>query len=359
MPVSQHFIAVLKSKDGELRALRDVADVVKAQMTPLIDVMPPGVKDWRTMIYTNVDEHVPKMIGRIAGAWSDAPLLLDFTVDPTRELKNGNTVAREFFTELRAKDIEAIPVTHLVGTLVYQDDVRAAVHADRRGVCIRLREDDFDIRTLSTRLTDLIRFVGVKPESVDIVIDAGDVETTRVTAMALAVRAVIAALPNLEAYRSVTLVSAAFPFDLSGCKPQKISHVPRADWALYKAVVDQGSLARQPSYGDFAISHPTAVEFDPRKMRMSASIRYTTPTEWLILKGRAVDLHGWEQTAQLCNALVKRPEFCGADYSWGDQYIDRRARGAIGKGNATTWRRVGTTHHLTMVADQLSKLGAP
>ena len=41
-------------------------------------------------------------------------------------------------------------------------------------------------------------------------------------------------------------------------------------------------------FGDYAIAHPIPTELDPRTMRMSASIRYTTSDEWLILKGRNV-----------------------------------------------------------------------
>jgi hypothetical protein len=107
-------------------------------------------------------------------------------------------------------------------------------------------------------------------------------------------------------------------------------------------------------FGDYAISHPVQKELDPRTMRMSASIRYTTQENWLVVKGRNVRQYGFDQYFELCKTLVKRPEFSGKDYSWGDNYIADCAAGRTGPGNATTWRKVGTNHHLTVVEQEIA-----
>ena len=87
---------------------------------------------------------------------------------------------------------------------------------------------------------------------------------------------------------------------------------------------------------------------------MSASIRYTTDGNWLVVKGRNVRRYGFEQYFELCRTLVMRQEFSGRGFSWGDQYIDDCAFERTGPGNATTWRKVGTNHHLTLVARALA-----
>ncbi len=89
-------------------------------------------------------------------------------------------------------------------------------------------------------------------------------------------------------------------------------------------------------------------------MRMSASIRYTISDEWLILKGRNVREHGFDQYFELSRQLVQLPEYSGEEFSWGDRWIRRCARREIGPGNATTWRKVGTNHHLVLVAQDLA-----
>ena len=93
-------------------------------------------------------------------------------------------------------------------------------------------------------------------------------------------------------------------------------------------------------------------------MRMSASIRYTTADHWLIVKGKNVRQYGFDQYFELCRTLVELPEYSGENFSWGDRFIMRCARGSGGPGNATTWRKVGTNHHLTLVAQQLATVGA-
>src|SRR6185503_9907339 len=52
--------------------------------------------------------------------------------------------------------------------------------------------------------------------------------------------------------------------------------------------------------------------------------------------------------------LSEREEFCGRSFSYGDKYIDDLRKG-IGVGTPETLLRAGTNHHITFVADQLSK----
>jgi hypothetical protein len=93
-------------------------------------------------------------------------------------------------------------------------------------------------------------------------------------------------------------------------------------------------------------------------MIMSASIRYTTDSDWLVVKGRNVRQYGFEQYFDLCRALVERPEYYGPAFSWGDEYIGRCAAREVGPGNATTWRKVGTNHHITVVTRAIANRGA-
>src|SRR5258708_7679806 len=109
-------------------------------------------------------------------------------------------------------------------------------------------------------------------------------------------------------------------------------------------------------FGDYAIAHPVTKELDPRTMQMSASIRYTTQNNWLVLKGRNVRQYGFDQYFDLSRALVERIEYSGRDFSWGDKYIADCATGMEGPGNATTWRKVGTNHHLTLVTREIANL---
>ena len=97
-------------------------------------------------------------------------------------------------------------------------------------------------------------------------------------------------------------------------------------------------------------------EFQPY-MVMSANIRYTVQNDWLVLRGKSVQGPlGYDQYHKLCESLISLAEYSGSDFSWGDKRIELCAKREVGPGNATTWRMVGTSHHIAYVLEQLSNL---
>jgi hypothetical protein len=56
--------------------------------------------------------------------------------------------------------------------------------------------------------------------------------------------------------------------------------------------------------------------------------------------------------------IASAPEFCGADYSTGDGWIEQTSLGATNGGSPQTWRRACTNHHLTFVTDRLATRSA-
>jgi hypothetical protein len=97
-------------------------------------------------------------------------------------------------------------------------------------------------------------------------------------------------------------------------------------------------------------------EVDPRVMKPSASIRYTTDENWLVVKGKNLRDYSFDEFYYVCRDLIARPEYCGPAFSWGDWYINECANVREGPGNLTTWRKVGTSHHLAFVANQIANL---
>jgi hypothetical protein len=355
-----HYVPILKSKDGEFRSLAEIPDAISSALTPLIEIVPPGVKDWKTGQRHTVDDHLDRVHRRLVKSWtSGRRLLVDFLVDPAEPTRRDTTAAAKVLAELRMDAINATPVTRLDSSLVYQDEVRKAIRADDLGVCVRLSESDFNVRTLPRRLADLISFFDIAPEEVDVLLDLGHIRDAQVAPMVLAAQSAIATLPHVERLRTLALASSSFPSDLGCCKPQAVTRLDRSDWTLWNDLRTQPGIVRVPSYADYAIAHPDLVDFDPRRMRMSASIRYTTEAEFLVAKGRAIDAVGWEQTRVLAGWITADADFKGAAFSAGDDYIARRAVGAVTSGHAPTWRRVGTTHHLTLAVTQLASLGGP
>jgi len=120
-------------------------------------------------------------------------------------------------------------------------------------------------------------------------------------------------------------------------------------------------ISRIPRFGDYTIFHP----FERRNfpgMNISASIRYTTEDDWLIMRGEALkkkDGAGYAQYPANAEMLCEKKEYCGRSYSYGDKYIADSLLHTSHPGNPKTWLAAGINHHLTLVARQLRDLNAP
>ncbi len=214
-------------------------------------------------------------------------------------------------------------------------------------------EDDISRDRGRPLLTGLGR---VSVSSIDLIIDLEDLGSDPGRALLVA-RSVFSMIPKKN-FRYMILAAASFPEDLSDVDAATTTTLPRREWELWKTLQRRPNLLprRDLIFGDYAITHPVPKELDPRTMRMSASIRYTTRDSWLVVKGRNVRQYGFDQYFELCKELVQRPEYEGREFSWGDKYISDCADGMAGPGNATTWRKVGTNHHLTLVMREIANL---
>lgn len=357
----KHYVPILKGKMGEYSALHHLDQAIRGSLTPLIEVPPIEWDFDADQPSKSIDQQLDGIGPKLANAWPESrPLFLDLVsladegllVDGTHPLTHTINAARE-------QGVLAIPVTGVRRDAPYQAAVRSAAEQDGNGICVRLQEPDFENPSgLAAQLTELFGSFG-SPPAVDIVIDFGELPRDHTRPFTMAVRSVLSSLPLVQDWRTVTFAGSSFPQNLSDVQPGT-SDLPRAEWRIWESLVTGGHpLPRIPTFGDYAIAHPIIGDVDFRFMRISAQIRYTTDNDWLIVKGRSVREYGHEQFYDLCRLLVARPEYRGPAFSWGDDYIDRAARTEVTPGNPMIWRRIGTSHHLTHVVDQISNLDVP
>jgi hypothetical protein len=134
---------------------------------------------------------------------------------------------------------------------------------------------------------------------------------------------------------------------------------------MYRTVRDRiGERHRVPAFGDYAIASPlqaVGAGFAP-----APQIRYTVAENWLVLKGRKANRPGNFQFLDICDRVSTHPEFT-RELSWGDRQIEEKARyahtepvpTAVTPGNAMVWRAIGTSHHMALVIDTLTRAGGP
>jgi Beta protein len=339
----RHYVPILKGKRAEFPALGALKS--KKKLTPLIEAVPSGSA-----------EQVPR---GMSGQWpNELPYFIDllFLDDPDEAPDVDDHPVTLCFAEVVAQGQIAIPVTGLSRSPGYQDAIQKVISEQGNGVALRLVPDDFeDVDELEATLEAFPGFLGVETEQIDLVLDIGSVGDSSAGTVAQIHRANIDLIPTLDDWRTLTVASSAFPLSLAPLVRDQWNTAPRRDWRGWRQLVTGSKPPdRLPSFGDYAIAHPAL----PPEGRATilAQLRYATPDSWIIWKGRNAITEGYDQFFAICQNLVGRPEYRGANFSWGDAEIAQKAANVGSSGNAETWRRIGTNHHIETVLEQIANL---
>ncbi len=356
-----HYVPVLRWKQAEQQALCQLFRYKKidsiSQLTPLIELVPDKfIKE-----NSPVDRELVIVAQGILDNWGIDPVFVDCYLLPSHiRTAGGRHPATKLFHELGNRGISAIPVTGLDRDNDYQSTIEEIIKQNNRGVSIRLWSNELVHPTLGLKLQHLLKNFNLQPNEVDLMIDYRAIDKPYSN-----VAEVMAKLPNLLEWRTLTFISGAFPIDLQGFTVD-IHHHERYDWHTWNSVINaKPLLPRLPSYGDYTIQHPMYKSHDPGKfLNYSASIRYTHSDYWVILRGEGV-FHdgslGFSQYPAQAQLLCELAEYCGEDFSYGDAYIKERGL-ELEKpkiehtGSATTWLLAGINHHITFVMQQLASL---
>lgn len=354
----RHYVPILKGRDGEYGALNSMPPALRDRITPLLELPPtPWDFEEETPART-IDVHLGKVAQKIERAWgASRPLFLDFLwIADTERMVDGGHPVESVLSSARRRGLAVIPVVGLLRGEDYLAACARTIHQDRRGACIRLQREDFvdfgDFGDLDTEVGRVLATLHLLPQDADLLLDLRSLARPIDIDSAIAL---ISRVPNLGNWRTFSLAATSFPQNLTGLPPSDCSIIPRQEWNTWTNIIRRRP-SRLPTFSDYAISHPEPSEVDPRVMRPSASVRYTTHGAWLALKGRNLRDHGYEQFHDVCRELIRRAEYCGRVFSWGDEYIDDCASQRVGTGNLTTWRKVGTSHHLAFVLSELANI---
>ncbi|MBB5058695.1 hypothetical protein HDF16_003409 [Granulicella aggregans] len=352
------YVPILKGKEGEFAALEELAGDVRTALMPVIETPAIPFDHAVGKPAKSLTEHVSGIPDRLKRSCGRRPFFLDLSsLDNGVRLDHGGNVSAGILSGCSNAELDVVPVILTSSTQEHLTAVANHHLSTGSALAVRLVVEDFreEVET-DSEVDRIIARLGL-PEatSADLIIDLKDLGSDLGRATLIA-RSILSMIPRKHEWRNIILAAASFPEDLSDVNAESTSLLPRLEWQLWKALQRKpASLPRRDLiFGDYSIAHPVTKELDPRKMRMSASIRYTTADDWLILKARNVRQYGFDQYFELCRLLTERPEYAGRDFSWGDRYISDCVEGTQGPGNATTWRKVGVNHHLTLVLEQIA-----
>ena len=352
----RHYVPCLRWKMGEYQALLNLSDETKNMVTPLIEVPEIGFDFEKRRPNKSIDEHLSDFAKRVKTKWGKRPCFVDMNlIDPSKRMKNGQHPIGFIFDDLRAHDCHGLPVTGINRETQYQREVKGAVSTDKIGLSIRIYIREATMPDFESKLDSLLNEMDVDIEKCHLILDLYAPNFIPVEGFAKLVTVIIKKLPYLDQWRTFTILGTSFPTSM-GEVNLGVSIIQRYEWLLYLLINELLSITdvRIPTFGDYVISHPKAPQLDMRLVKPSATIRYTIDKAWIILKGPNVRDNGFKQYKEHCKKLVSTSHFCGSGFSEGDGYIAACADGTGKTGNLTSWRRVGTNHHIEKLVYDIS-----
>lgn len=351
------YMATLRMKMGELEGLSwlrgDVADCVIPNL-----IVPPA-KERSSSSQDSLfagGKSIPDVGGVMAKYWVRRPAFVDPGV-LFKEYGTENAVnwLPALFSRARNLSVIAIPVASLV-TLE-----TAGVAAFKAAIS---RDDDlkFGLSILSGDMTDpnvgarvqaVLAGLGIRPRECAVIADFTDADLSEPAFVAPIIRGALEQLQGLGQWQMIVFRGTHYP-EKNPAKPGQTFIQPRNEWHSWtQAVKFDPSTALQMVFGDFA-ADSAKIDFKAGRAQAIRHCRYTTASDWLVARG---DREGsdYEVMKDVFERIVDSGEFSGATFSNADAYIYDVARNNSPKaGNATTWRQVNTTHHITRVVADIA-----
>jgi hypothetical protein len=345
-------LSILKWKQGESTAL-STARVDRSRLIPLFEMPPAGAFDHEKQRPLSPTEHIRLFGPRLRERWGQRPAFIDATCIDDQQHKEHLTrhPLSELLERARIARALAFPVTSLGRSEGYQEATRSFVgNNPDLPIAFRASPADLDSETFVPDLWSLLDRLAVRPSRILFVMDfkgQGVLSVEALESFVALLRERISELPFLHEWLGLALALSSFPEAPKVAIGETKDYV-RSDFLIYqKLLLNPQSLLRTPMFGDYALD--TSPLRKPQRATPSAHIRYSTPKNYIFVKGTSVKKpHGYDAIYPVAESLVRRSDFMGSGFSEGDLFISRLADRSSRTGNAPKWRWASTDHHLTM-----------
>lgn len=348
----RQYVPVLWTKRGERGALTDLSPQARSACRPLLVVPPIEVNVDTGIPKKSIDAHVKSLPKDLVDSWGVGEAFLDASYVGDGPLANGQHPLDWLSQQAASLGLILTAAVSPSSSAAYMN--AAMLAAGRSGdVCLRL---PFGAWPSAASVSALLATLGMKAADAHLVLDMRDQVHQ---GMDLAVQAELASLPYLAAWRSVAVVGAGMPETFP--PGQGLKSIPRREWAIHQSLV-AASLPRVPTFGDYAVASVSPGPLvDPRFLNISARLRYTVASEWLVAqgalykgnKGRGI---GGRAVPPVAKLLVGSAQFSGASHCGTEAWLTAAATGRGAMGNPEAWRKWGTLHHLEFATTQTAAI---
>ncbi|HYF03186.1 MAG TPA: beta family protein [Patescibacteria group bacterium] len=349
----QHYVPIMKAEEGEMAALSELTEQTAAQFTPMLVFAAPDDMPG-ALTKEQLEEYLALLTSLTGGKWPfKHPVFIDLLCMHTTKNEEINPV--EFiFDELEKQGIQAVPVITFSCSEEFKNQVADVHKKFKRGVCIRIVDQDFGVVSVQNLLQEILKTVGCKREEVDIVLDYKTVHASLQYAIFASAIYRLNALPHLQQWRTITIAGVSYPTYIKQVR-EILNQMPRVEWNIWKDIL-KTPIKRLPAFGDYDTFHPIHPDRDPRDTKENPRLRYTIEGSWLVLNNEDIHTLSAAEFKKICKELVESGAFCGKDFSWGDNFIYNIAQGKVHEDRDVLWRKACTNHHVTFITTALKNL---
>jgi hypothetical protein len=342
------YVPVVRWKQGERKALRQLTPDVRELVVPIIEpITSLYVSKTDGRLRAPIEAINRKIAGSIVSNWGQSTLIVD-AVQLAPFLSRNHPIAAitsicRAARELGARAVPSIRRLDARATVEY----RRYLHDSDIGVCVRLDLMDLELPDIRERTKSLLSALRHDRDAIDLVVDYGCYYFDQ-PKMAELLRRV----GGWEDWRSITMLCGSFPKDLSEV-PEGMVPLKRREVEFWQDQLFELGSGRLIRFGDYGTQYPIFNE-PPEGCNPSVSIRYTSEKEWLVCRGQGVEQAGTRQWIGHSAMLVQNQRFHGGDFSAGTRYVLDRLLSSASTGNFSTWLQAGFNHHICVAARQVN-----
>lgn len=343
---SRHYVPILIAKPAELKALKSIPLRDSIGLTPLF-ALPSDAQA----------SSIAKLPQALADNWTGGAAFIDGQFVPALTFAGVHSL-EWLVSEAGKRGIELVPSIALGSPSVYIQAVKSILEMSTTSgeLAIRLEKSQWkQLSGSSGELGRLIYRLGVDRGDVHLILDAKG--KTRPKDYKV-LKKTLSDSRNTSGWKTLTSAATSMPKTISSDKGVILQR-RRQEWQNYIKISAASDTARYPAFGDYGVGHHGRPDvLDPTKIMISAKLKYTGESQWLLERGglfkgnRRNPGVGGQAILPIVKDFLSHPDFSNGHCPMEDWMLDVASTGKQ-TGNPAKWLELATHHHLLRVLGQL------
>lgn len=332
------YYPILLSKAGELTALSNLADNVKTEITPVLQIL---------------DGTLGNVESFLINRWNFERNSIYLDLSLYENLEDEIISIRDLFQNLVNNDIHLTPVIQENSPNSFIEMVRDFASTNSLNICIRVSNETGGFINFTNRINSVLNNLGFESFNISLLLDLGYAQNHNYNTLAtVAILTIQTLLQNISNWENIILSSGSFPENLNGFVPNSVYHIDRYEWQIWNLIQSEENIRNYIKYSDYGTKNPIYTEAN---FLGTSSIKYTTENHFVIYRGELPQNNplGMGQYIVKASQLIQTSDYSGYEFSWGDKRIYDIVQENNRPGNPKTWVEISQNHHITLLHNLL------